>query len=72
MKWHPIETCPDDEILVGAWVDEGPVLGRNWKQTVAIKSGKEFTLTEAGAYAQDYELSFDPSHWLPIILPPAP
>lgn len=71
MNWQPIETSPKKrDVLIGAWVYEGPVLGWSWKQTVASRYGIDWTLSEAGSYAQDYDCGFNPEFWCELPEPP--
>ena len=84
--WKPIETAPKDgtPILVGYWEpnkrwncetkthDDLPPI---WAATVAFwadypRDSNEWHLVEAGSYAEDYRVPFDPTHWTEIPIPP--
>lgn len=60
MNWKPIESAPHDTpVLVCA---KGEVA-----TTAQFKSSwKDWSLIEAGGYAEDSDISYTPTHWMPI------
>lgn len=58
MTWQPIDTAPKDgsEVLVRG---RGKVAVVNW-----LLGG--WSLTHTGGWAEDADLSFDPTEWHPI------
>ena len=64
IMWQPIQTAPLDENVIIWAIDE--------EMTVAYKSSlnKQWHLVEVGGYAADADLSYQPTHWMPLPEPP--
>jgi hypothetical protein len=60
--WLPIEAAPRDGTVV--------LVARGDDIAVAYYDIMSWYLTEVGGYAEDNDLSFDPTHWQPRPLPP--
>lgn len=64
MEWQPIETAPVDvDVLVTDGSDT---------QCVARNSTlmESWQLTYCGSFAEDGDLCFEPTHWMPLPPPP--
>ena len=66
LDWQPTETAPEETyILVGR---KGEI--STTAQVKRLKRVHLWTLAEVGGYAEDSDLSYTPTHWMPLPEPP--
>ena len=71
-QWQPIETAPKDTPVL-IWAEGEQMITAQYCTYRANNNTiyrAEWQLLDSGRYAEDHDMSYDPTHWMPLPEPP--